>query len=102
MPRKKMSDQALCERSSRTGVRSTRIGYKRVVGVALQQAGMNAQRMLVDAADPEHPAVALAAPHRPAHLVGQGLEGDLIVRLRQRAADRAVGAVFASSPGETR
>ena len=54
---------------------------------------MNPDRVLVDAADAEHPAVPLAAPDRPPHLVGQGLEGDLLVGLRQRAADRAVGPV---------
>ena len=39
--------------------------------------------MLIDPADPEHPAVTAAALHRPAHLVGQGLEGNVIIRLRQ-------------------
>ena len=47
--------------------------------------GMDPQRVLVGAADPEHPAVALAAPDRAPHLVGQGLKGDLFVGLRQRA-----------------
>ena len=58
---------------------------ERVVRLALEEPGMDAQRMLVDAADPEHPAVALAAPDRPPHLVGQGLEGDLLVGLGQGA-----------------
>ena len=75
---------------------------ERVVGLALEQPGMDPQRMLVHAADPEHPAVALAAPDRPADLVGQGLEGDLLVGLRQRAADRAVGPVVRASPRGTR
>ena len=34
-------------------------------------------------ADPEHPAIALAAPDRSAHLVGQSLKCDLLVGLRQ-------------------
>ncbi len=93
-----MSDQPLCERSSRTGVRSTRIGKSAVVRLALEEPGVDPERVLVDLADPEHPAVALAAPDRPADLVGQGLEGDLLVGLRQRAGDRAVGPVAAASP----
>ena len=55
---------------------------------------MDTQRMLVDAADPEHPAIALAAPDRPPDLVGQGLKGDLLVGLGQRAADRSAGPIL--------
>src|SRR5262249_31438590 len=52
---------------------------------------MKAQRVLVGAAYPKHPAVALAAPDRVPHLVGQVLEGDLFVYLRECAADRSPG-----------
>ena len=60
-------------------------GEEGLVRLALEQPRMDPQRVLVDAADPEHPAVALAAPDRAPHLVGQGLKGDLLVGLRQRA-----------------
>ena len=94
-----MSDQALCERSSRTGCPLDQDRVERVLGVALQQAGMDMQRMLVDAADAEHPAIARATADRPPDLVGQGLKGDLVVGLRQGAADRAVGpSVFECLP----
>src|SRR5262245_19451061 len=52
---------------------------ERVLGLPGQQPGVDPKRMLVDPADAEHPAVALAAPDRPSDLVGQGLEGDLVI-----------------------
>ena len=86
-----MSDQPLCDRSSRTDVFSTRMGKRASSDSALEQPRMNPQRMLVDAADAEHPAIALAAPNRAPHLIGQGLKGDLFVGLRQRAAMAPLG-----------
>ena len=47
---------------------------------------MEPDRVLVDLADPEHPAVPLAAPHRPADLVGERLIGDLLVGLSHALA----------------
>ena len=48
--------------------------------------------MLVGLPDPEHPAIARAAPDRAPHLVGQRLIRDLLVGLGQGAGDRAVRA----------
>ena len=90
-----MSDQPLCERSSRTGVRSTRIGKQRVLRLSGQEQGVDAERVLVHAADPEHPPVAAAAPDRSPHLVGEVLEGDVLVGLGQGAGDGPVGPVAA-------
>ena len=90
-----MSDQPLCERSSRTGVRSTRIGKRRVLRLAGEEQGVDAERMLVHAADAEHPPIAAAAPDRPADLVGEVLEGDVLVGLGQGAGDGAVRPVAA-------
>jgi hypothetical protein len=59
-------------------------------GRALEQPGMESHGMLIDLADPEHPAVAVAVADRPADLVGEGLVGDLFIHLRQSAGDRAV------------
>src|ERR1700722_4266591 len=51
---------------------------------------MDPEWMFVGPADAEHPAVALAAPDRAAHLVGQGLERALLVGTRECAGDRAI------------
>ena len=56
---------------------------QRVLRLAAKELAMDAQGMLVRAADPEHPPVALTAPDRSPDLVGQVLEGDLLVGLRQ-------------------
>ena len=64
-----------------------------VVGVAFQEPGVDPDRVLVHGADAEHPAVPLAAPDRPADLVGQGLVGDPLVGLGQGTGDRAVDPV---------
>src|SRR5271163_2583346 len=63
---------------------------------------MDPERMLVGAADTEHPAVALAAPNRAAHLVGQSLERALLVSARKRAGDCAVGPTHLHRPEKAR
>ena len=88
-----MSDQPLCERSSRTGRSLDQNGKKAEIGLAYQELRCDSQRMLIGAAHAEHPAIALAASNRAAYLVGQRLEGDLLVRSRKRARDRAAGPV---------
>ncbi len=60
---------------------------------------MNMQRMLINGANPEHPAIAGAISDRPPNLVGQRLKSDLIIGLGQGAANCAVGApVFERVP----
>ena len=67
---------------------------------ARQQLAPHAHRMVVDVADAEHPLVAARAADRPADLVGQGLERQVVIALGQRAVDRAVGAVAAQDAPE--
>ncbi len=64
---------------------------QRPVRLAQQEPRMDPQRMFFGTADPKHPAVSLAASHRPAHLVGQRLKRDLLVGPRQRAGDVPFG-----------
>ena len=97
-----MSDQPLCERSSRTGVRSTRIG-KSASSDSRWKAPPGFQRVLVNIADAKHPSVALAAPDRPPHLIGEVLEGDLLIGLGQaHCKSRRWGRLASSPPGKPR
>jgi hypothetical protein len=54
-------------------------GEQCLIRRALEEPRLNSQRMLLGAADPKHPPVALAAPDRPPYLVGERLKGDLLV-----------------------
>jgi len=56
--------------------------------------------MLLRVADPEHPAVAFARAHAAAHLVGQRLKREMMIRLAERAQDRAVRPASVQDPAE--
>jgi hypothetical protein len=49
---------------------------------------------------PEHPLVAAACPHALSHLVGQDLEGDLVISAGQRREEGGVPAVLAQGAAE--
>ena len=91
MPRKKMSLQALCVRSMRTG-RALAQDRER----AVQRRSLAAVPAGCAAADPrmanaEHPLVAAHRAHAAADLVGQGLKGQAVIGRGQRAGDGVVG-----------
>ncbi len=59
----------------------------------LQQFGTDPQRMILGMPDAEHPAIARDAADTASHLIGERLEGELVVRLSQRAGRRFARAV---------
>ena len=88
-----MSLHALCERSMRTGVASRRIGKGASSDGRRQQLRPDAQRLIGRMTDAEHPLVAAHRAHAAAHLVGQGLEAEPMIRFRQRTGHRLVRAL---------
>ena len=101
IPRKKMSLQALCDRSIRTGVFSARIGKRAVNRRSLEQLRPDPQRLIRRVPDAEHPLVAAHRSHAPAHLVGQRLKRQIVIGNCQRTGDRIAGALPPAVPGET-
>jgi hypothetical protein len=79
MPRKKMSLQALW------------------IGAVLRsglQLSADAQGVVARVADAEHPLVASRGTHTVADLIGQGLEGELVIARAERATDGVTGTVL--------
>ena len=61
---------------------------------ARQQFRAHAQRLVGRMADAEHPLVAAHRAHAAPHLVGQGLEGQPVIGLGQRAGEALAGPVL--------
>ena len=65
----------------------------RAVRRTLEQLGANAQRLIARVPHAEHPLVAAHGAHAAAHLIGEGLEREPVIRRRQRAGDGVARAV---------
>ena len=59
-----------------------------LIGITGQQAGMHAQRIVGGMPHAEHPLIAPHCSHTLAHLIGQRLEGQLVIGSRQCTRQR--------------
>ena len=68
-------------------------GIGAVAGAAAQQFRANPQRLIERMSHAEHPLIAAHRTHAAPHLVGQRLEGEAMIRRRQRAGNAVAWAI---------